>query len=255
MPADGLAVGPRKRDFRQRAHANPLADQSFDVPARPSAVGWEGKFTPEAWRAGGGRIAFADVGCGFGGLLMALSAKFPDKLCVGMELRDKVSAYVQERIAGHREESGGQRAGNACCMRVNAMKALPNYFERGTLEKLFFLYPDPHFKRTNHRRRIVSTQLLAEYAYCLGVGALVYTVTDVEELHLWMAEHLEAHALFERVSEEELAADPVAPLLKTSSEEGQKVARNSGSHFIAVFRRIEDPRLNREGAPAKRQRA
>ena len=36
------------------------------------------------------RVQFADVGCGFGGLLVRLSVLYPDTLMLGMELRDKV---------------------------------------------------------------------------------------------------------------------------------------------------------------------
>ena len=35
-------------------------------------------------------VRFADVGCGFGGLLIRLSPLYTDKLMVGFELRDKV---------------------------------------------------------------------------------------------------------------------------------------------------------------------
>jgi tRNA (guanine-N7-)-methyltransferase len=45
--------------------------------------------------------------------------------------------------------------GNITVLRTNAMKYLPNYFEKGQLEKMFFLFPDPHFKEKNHRRRII----------------------------------------------------------------------------------------------------
>lgn len=35
---------------------------------------------------------------------------------------------------------------------------------------MFFLFPDPHFKRTKHKWRIISATLLAEYAYVLSIG-------------------------------------------------------------------------------------
>lgn len=54
---------------------------------------------------------------------------------------------------------------------------------------------DPHFKASNHRRRIIQTSLLAEYAYVLAVGGVLYTVTDVPELG---KTKLDAHPLFER---------------------------------------------------------
>lgn len=42
----------------------------------------------------GKQVEFADVGCGFGGLLVRLSPLYPDKLMLGMELRDKVLGPV-----------------------------------------------------------------------------------------------------------------------------------------------------------------
>ena len=52
---------------------------------------------------------------------------------------------------------------------------------------------------------------------------------------------LEAHPLFEAIPEAEVDADPAARLLAEATEEGQKVARNSGRTFRAVFRRRADP--------------
>lgn len=141
---------------------------------------------------------------------------------------------------------------------------------------MFFLYPDPHFKKTKHKWRIIkyvhitmfhllvsphspqhppprtqphSEALLAEYAYVLAEGGLIYTITDVVDMHKWMAAHLEAHPLFERLAEEELvglilsllpsptlfiilhciilslpqSSDPIVPKLYESTEEGKKV--------------------------------
>lgn len=68
---------------------------------------------------------------------------------------------------------------------------------------MFFLYPDPHFKKAKHKWRIVSKTLLAEYAYVLQVGGLVYMVTDIQDLHVWMVSHFEDHPLFKRLSEEQ----------------------------------------------------
>ena len=80
------------------------------------------------------------------------------------------------------------------------------------------------------------------FKHCVKVNdGLVYIITDVEDLFEWMTKHLEAHPLFERLSDEEQAKDPVVPKLYESTEEGQKVTRNSGQKWCAVFRRIPDP--------------
>jgi len=40
------------------------------------------------------KVTFADIGCGYGGLLVSLSKMFPNNLALGMEIRVKVSDYV-----------------------------------------------------------------------------------------------------------------------------------------------------------------
>lgn len=54
---------------------------------------------------------------------------------------------------------------------------------------------DPHFKAANHRRRIIQTTLLAEYAFIMAPGGILYTITDVEELGIWMVGRLGDEAL------------------------------------------------------------
>jgi len=103
---------------------------------------------------------------------------------------------------------------------------------------LFFLFADPHFKKANYRRRIINTGLLAEYAYCLAVGGLLYTITDVLVLHTWNVQHLSRHPLFTQVTNEELEKDPVVPHVTGATEEAKKVEAHNGKKFLAVFRRI-----------------
>ncbi|XP_064479544.1 tRNA (guanine-N(7)-)-methyltransferase-like [Ornithodoros turicata] len=227
---------PQKRYYRQRAHSNPIADHCFDYPPSPDDMDWIQHF-PQGDEK---EVQFADIGCGYGGLLVELSPLFPDVLMVGMEIRVKVSDFVKDRIKALRAKNPGQYQ-NIACIRTNAMKYLPNYFRKGQLTKMFFLFPDPHFKKQKHKWRIISKQLLAEYAYVLRVEGLVYTITDVKDLHEWMVQHLSEHPLFERVPDENLKGDIVVEKLEDSTEEGKKVTRNKGQKFLAVFRRVEDP--------------
>lgn len=232
---------PRKRFYRARAHSNPLSDSHFPVPISPSHVDYSLHypqfFSSSAQPDSSRKIKFADIGCGFGGLLISLSTMFPETLMIGMELRDKVTEYVKERISSLRVANPGQYQ-NVSVERTNSMKYIPNYFEKGQLSKMFFLFPDPHFKEKNHRRRVISPFLLDEYAYALEIGGIIYTITDVEELGDWMKSCLENHPMFEPLTEKELEADPVVKLLSSATEEGQKVARNGGQTFQSVFRRI-----------------
>ncbi|PIK42523.1 tRNA (guanine-N(7)-)-methyltransferase [Apostichopus japonicus] len=190
-------------------------------------------------------VQFLDIGCGYGGLLVTLSTMFPDTLMLGLEIRVKVSDYVCDRIEALRQQTG-EKDGyqNIACIRTNAMKYLPNYFRKGQLTKMFFLYPDPHFKKTKHKWRIINQTLLAEYAYLLAEGGIVYTISDVKEVHEWMVQHFSEHQLFEAVSEEEQEKDPIVSLLYESTEEGKKVTRNKGDKWPGIFRRIADSYLS-----------
>eukprot|EP00246_Nothoceros_aenigmaticus_P012535 TRINITY_DN3933_c0_g2_i1.p1 TRINITY_DN3933_c0_g2~~TRINITY_DN3933_c0_g2_i1.p1 ORF type:complete len:280 (-),score=41.58 TRINITY_DN3933_c0_g2_i1:185-1024(-) len=252
---------PKKRFYRARAHSNPLSDCQFSVPISPTEFSWAEHFpafSADSWEFFNNeadepsqtvstvdkksdvkqKVKFADVGCGFGGLLVKLSVLFPSTLMIGMELRDKVSEFVKERIVALRQQHPDQYQ-NISVLRTNAMKYLPNYFEKGQLEKMFFLFPDPHFKEKNHRRRIISQALLAEYAYVMAVGGILYTITDVEELGNWMKMCLDEHPLFEEVPAHEQTCDEVVKLLPVATEEGQKVQRNNGRTFLSVYTRIQ----------------
>ncbi|CAG0888303.1 unnamed protein product [Darwinula stevensoni] len=239
---------PQKKYYRQRAHSNPIADHCFSYPVSPDRMDWSSLY-PDHFSTGGNsktnlQVEILDVGCGYGGLLVALSPLFPSSLILGMEIRVKVSDFVTDRIQSLRKDEPGHFT-NVACIRSNAMKYLPNFFNKGQLKKMFFLFPDPHFKKAKHKWRIISPQLLAEYAYVLSIGGRLYTLTDVEDLYNWMVEHLEGHPLFSRVQEDTLKEDPVLEKIWESSEEGQKVTRNQGKKYFAVFERSAPPVLEK----------
>ncbi|PHJ21332.1 trna -methyltransferase family protein, partial [Cystoisospora suis] len=67
-----------------------------------------------------------------------------------------VTNYVGERIDALREQHAATgKYSNISVIRTNAMKYLVNYIRKGQLSKMFFCFPDPHFKRSNWRRRII----------------------------------------------------------------------------------------------------
>ncbi|KAM5445179.1 tRNA (guanine-N(7)-)-methyltransferase (tRNA(m7G46)-methyltransferase) [Microsporum audouinii] len=299
---NGQVKLPSKKLYRQRAHANPFSDHQLDYPISPEHMDWAAMFpaytNPDSTAVNllGTRklvkdVEIADIGCGFGGLLVALAPLMPDTLMVGMEIRSQVLEYVTERIRALRSRqtppaipqessadttadnsslqqdasgaippstsqstlSGQPNFQNISAIRSNTMKFLPNFFSHHQLSKIFICFPDPHFKARKHKARIVSTTLNAEYAYVLRPGGMLYTITDVEDLHLWMVSHFDSKKaenelnshdiaeLWERVSDDELATDECVRVMRDETEEGKKVTRNNGQKFVAVWRRKADP--------------
>ena len=237
---------PKKRFFRSRAHCNPLShNDGFEYPTEAGEANWTVHYpnVPERDRV----VRILDIGMGFGGLTVELARLFPDKLVLGMEIRAKLCEYVRLRIEALRlgqKDKEGPDYQNAACLRSNCMRYLPNFFGHEQIEKIFFCFPDPHFKAKNHRRRIVSHNLLTEYAYFLKPHGRLYTITDVKDLHDWHVDKCSNHPYFERIPNEEvLRDDPAVRAMIEKTEEGIKVERNKGEKHFAVFRRREKHEL------------
>ncbi|AJU62532.1 Trm8p [Saccharomyces cerevisiae YJM326] len=233
---------PKKRYYRQRAHSNPFSDHQLEYPVSPQDMDWS-KLYPYYKNAENGqmtkKVTIADIGCGFGGLMIDLSPAFPEDLILGMEIRVQVTNYVEDRIIALRNNTASKHGfQNINVLRGNAMKFLPNFFEKGQLSKMFFCFPDPHFKQRKHKARIITNTLLSEYAYVLKEGGVVYTITDVKDLHEWMVKHLEEHPLFERLSKEWEENDECVKIMRNATEEGKKVERKKGDKFVACFTRL-----------------
>ncbi|EAR97720.2 tRNA (guanine-N(7))-methyltransferase (macronuclear) [Tetrahymena thermophila SB210] len=258
---------PKRGEYRMRAHINPLNDTPFPYPLNPDYVNWKIHYPkffdgtdeenqkvfcntnehPQTYDEEvnslynglqGAQPVFLDIGCGFGGLVFNLAKNFPEKLVLGLEIRDKLVNYVSEKIKALRIESPDHKYNNAACIRTNAMRHIIQYFRKGTIEKMFFCFADPHFKKSNHRRRIINTGFLSEYAFLLKPKGRIYCITDVEDLHNWQEEHLAKHRMFRKLSEEELVGDICVQLIQDSTEEGQKVTRNGGKKWTCVFERV-----------------
>lgn len=261
----GVTELPRKKFYRQRAHANPFSDHSLIYPPSTDQMDWSSLYPdyvikeesteqqdaaaeedqslrPVKPKRLSKDVEVADIGCGYGGLTIALAPLMPDTLILGLEIRVSVTQFVEDRIKALRAQNPNTMLyRNAGVLRANTMKFMPNFFKKGQLSKIFICFPDPHFKARKHKQRIVSTTLNSEYAYVLKPGGIVYTITDVPDLHAWMVQHFNAHPSFERVSEEEQEGDPCVALMKAETEESKKVERNKGQKLVALFRRLEDP--------------
>ncbi|EME28142.1 tRNA (guanine-N7-)-methyltransferase [Galdieria sulphuraria] len=223
-----------KRDFRARAHSNPLNDAEFLVPEDPLRFDWS-PFIPDV---GSHPIDYVDLGCGYGGLLCELSIAFPNKYMLGMEIRDRVASYCVTKLEELRRlNSKGYR--NIGFIRTNCMKFLPFYFPPSSVEKFFICFPDPHFKKKKHRQRLVSLRFLSEAAYCLRPGGMIYIVTDVEELFAWMTNLFAQHPLFLTMDKELVKQqDVLLPYLLNHTDEAQRMKRRGqDTPYWNVFQR------------------
>lgn len=143
-----------------RAHCNVLSDTPFPFPLNPDyvdltfhypnifakkyevpdlqkkrdelflntrnhALSYSEKVKDEFNGKGEFKIDFVDIGCGYGGLLFALSPHFPNMNMMGFEIRDVIAEYVGKKIRAKRIL--GEGFDNISILRTNTMKHLTNY--------------------------------------------------------------------------------------------------------------------------------
>ena len=257
------ALKPKKANFRQRAHVNPLNDSTvMECPVSPAHVDWSllypGLF-PEHRQLSELHLNtstypiqfsdvpmnldfhpdFLDVGCGFGGLSVSLAKTFPEKKILAFEIREKVTNYVGERIRALRCDPQETGFKSVSVMRSNSMKSLVNFIPKASVEKMFFCFPDPHFKQSNWWRRIINDALLSTYAYTLMSGGKIYFVSDVKALYEWMDDCLaRATSQFVKVSDASEENDPCVKAICNDTEEGMKVKRGGHPCYFGVYQRL-----------------
>jgi tRNA (guanine-N7-)-methyltransferase len=115
---------PKKSLHRTHAHINPFNPLSIAHPKNPSFVDWSQHYPVAYGLPNPGKVVvntkkypvegnykslpdtsltlktpqILDIGCGYGGLMFQLIKGFPDKLILGLEIRETVADYVGLKI-------------------------------------------------------------------------------------------------------------------------------------------------------------
>jgi tRNA (guanine-N7-)-methyltransferase len=124
-----------------------------------------------------------EIGPGRGGFLFERAAARPAARLVGLEIRLKWAALVDERLS-KRGLGGRARVFNA-----DAREALPRLRPDASVSAFFLHFPDPWWKKRHEKRLVMGGALLDEMARLLVDGGEIFLQTDVEE----RAELYEAH--------------------------------------------------------------
>ncbi|ORD95001.1 TRMB [Enterospora canceri] len=172
-----------KKSYRTKAHAGSFKKEGMERPLSPRHVDWSKYFRNTK------KPDYLDLGCGYGKFLLRTADKCKKNI-LGIEIRNKVYEYTKRRI----EKSGMENVG---VMNTNGLLFLPNIFEKKSLEKIFILFPDPHFKKTKQKGRIVGKRTMGVFEYLLKDGGRLYISTDVKSLYDDMCGVIEESGFFE----------------------------------------------------------
>eukprot|EP00873_Tetraselmis_striata_P015916 jgi/Tetstr1/436180/TSEL_025025.t1 len=194
------SISEKVGGVRVRQHANPLR-REFQVPAKP--LDWEAEYAEP------GKPLALDLGCGYGRFLLMLNRHMgTSHNYLGIELRQP----IVKRANLWAEELGQHR--QVTFMHANGTVSLESILSTypGELALVSIQFPDPHFKKRHHKRRIVQPELVEAICRRLRPGGRVFMQSDVEEVAAAMRDQFERHAggLFELASEH-TAGDCSAP--------------------------------------------
>jgi tRNA (guanine-N7-)-methyltransferase len=118
--------------------------------------------------------ALLDIGCGIGKFLVRMAIAEPEKNILGIEVRKGAVEWTEGVITG-------EELPNARAIWFSAVNGFP-FIETGTIEKVFYFFPDPWIKKRHYKRRAFSVELLGEIHGMLKPNGRLYLMTDVPEV-------------------------------------------------------------------------
>ncbi len=166
-----------------RHHANPqvylpkreLSRIPRGYPPLYVSLDWSGIF------ANGRYPDCLDIGCGKGVFMLEYALQRPELNILGIEVRKVIAEWLIGVISS-------EGLPNAAALWYSVANGL-GFIESGSIEKIFYFFPDPWYKRRHHKRRVLGNEFLDEVRRILKPGGemLIQTdVPDVHQYHLWL---------------------------------------------------------------------
>jgi tRNA (guanine-N7-)-methyltransferase len=175
---------------RIRHHANsvfyfPLKqhkNRNFRYPPLVDKFNWNEVFSD------GKPPLMLDVGCGMGKFLIETALHNTGKNILGFELRVNAVEWINRVI-------DGEKIQNSRALWYSVVNGFP-FIESCSVEKIFYLFPDPWVKKRHHKRRAFNIELLDEFYRILKHDGILYIMTDVPEVDKHHRETLDEHKKF-----------------------------------------------------------
>ena len=158
--------------MRIRQHVNPLKSDFFGIPL-------------DALALPAGRPVEVELGSAEAWFLMDRAREAPRGHYVGVEIRRELAWAANA-------ESARRGLGNVHCVFANMTVDLPRLFGPASVSRFHLNFPDPWFKKYQHKRRVMSAALVADLEGLLAPGGEVHVATDIFDIALDAMAELEA---------------------------------------------------------------
>lgn len=151
-----------------RQHVNPLSARYLVPHAQP--VVRPAHLDP-------GCAVEVELGCADAEFSFALAEAHPERMVVGLEIREPCIARNRRRAA----EAG---LSNLIFGYVNLNVDMDRVCAPASVDRFHLLFPDPWFKERHHKRRVIEPALVETLAAQLRPGGELHVASDVFEIAL-----------------------------------------------------------------------
>lgn len=165
--------------IRVREHVNPLGKKYQEPIPAPN---WQ-EIYPVS------QPLSLDIGCGKGEYILKMAQLKPDWNWLGVEIRKPL---VERAIAIQKD----LELKNLHYLFGNVNISLQQLLPPNSLSQVSIQFPDPWFKRRQHKRRTVQPQLVTDLARILIPNAQVLLQSDIEMVAKEMLRYFEADSRF-----------------------------------------------------------
>ena len=167
--------------MRIRQHVNPLKSDLLDIADVPRVA------------AAPGQALEVELGAAEAHFLIDRARLEPDTSFVGVEIRRELVEAVNAACAA-------AGPANVRSVFANMSVDMGRLFADGSVRRFFLNFPDPFFKRRQHKRRAINPGLMAAIGRALAPGGELYVQTDIFALALDAMAALEADDGFSNVA-------------------------------------------------------
>jgi tRNA (guanine-N7-)-methyltransferase len=203
---------------RVREHVNPLASK-YQTPATPPD--WSDVYANPT------RPLHLDIGCGRGRFVLQMAQRCADWNFLGLEIREPLVHQANQV----RRDLGLDNLHYLFCNANNSARPLLASLPGGVLQRVSIQFPDPWFKRKQHKRRVMQPQLVADIAEFLAPGGELFLQSDVLELAVDMRDRVHQHPAFVSQQSDWLSTNPMP--IPTEREVGR--LENGEPVYRALF--------------------
>lgn len=141
-----------------------------------------------------------DLGCGKGGLSLAMAERFPERMVLACD----VMLGRLRRLANKAQRLG---LANCAILRANSLDLVAYQLPPASVQRIHVVCPDPWPKNRHRARRLVTTDFLRRAARVLVPGGILHLATDDDDYRRFMLAAVEKLPEFRRDASGEALAD------------------------------------------------